>query len=230
LGETWARLFRFPGASRVRARRGGGSLRSPGALGLSASRGAGNRDWREAWDAKASGTEQGANDEVEEIPEPAERHFQKSEAHTVRYEKQGRSVQKGLPPPFWRLARIANMTWLAVGVGGALGSMLRHGVNVLTREMLGDSVPYATAVVNIVGCFAIGVVAGLVSTESWRIGQTTRAFVFVGVIGGFTTFSSLGLDTFTLFTGGRAGFAMANIALQLVVGFGAVFAGYSLGR
>ena len=118
------------------------------------------------------------------------------------------------------------MHWLAVGIGGALGSIARHAVNVTVNRLLGGPVPYATAIVNIVGCFVIGLLAGLIASTSLRVGDTTRAFVFVGVLGGFTTFSSFGLDTLVLVRGGAVGTAVANVAIQVGVGLASVFAGY----
>jgi CrcB protein len=91
-------------------------------------------------------------------------------------------------------------------------------------------VPYATAAVNITGCFAIGVLAGLVASGSLRLGENARAFLFVGILGGFTTFSSLGLDTLTLVRGGASTAAFLNIAVQVLVGLASVFVGYSLAR
>lgn len=85
------------------------------------------------------------------------------------------------------------MTWLLVGTGGALGSMARHAVNVLVGRWIGSPVPYATAAVNVVGCALIGVLAGLLSAGTIRMSAPVRVFVFVGVLGGFTTFSSFGL-------------------------------------
>lgn len=120
---------------------------------------------------------------------------------------------------------MATVLW--VGIGGAVGSMARHGVNVAVHRWLGAAVPHATAVVNIVGCLVIGLLAGLVATGQWRVTPSTRAFVFVGIMGGFTTFSSLGLDTFTLMAEGRTAQAVGNVAVQLFVGLGAVFAGYA---
>ena len=122
------------------------------------------------------------------------------------------------------------MIWLTIGVGGALGSMARHAVNVMSHHAFRDAVPYATAIVNVVGCFAIGLLAGLVASETWRLGVTARSFVFVGILGGFTTFSSLGLDTLTLVRSGALGSAFANVAAQVVIGLASVFAGYWLAR
>ena len=118
---------------------------------------------------------------------------------------------------------------MLVGIGGALGSMARHGVGAAIARTAPASVsPYATMTVNLAGCLAIGVLAGLVATHRLVMGPGTRAFVFVGVLGGFTTFSSFGLDTFTLAHGGRVGTAAVNVAIQVAAGLALVAAGYAV--
>ncbi len=89
------------------------------------------------------------------------------------------------------------MIWLAVAVGGALGSMARHAVNIFFAHVLGRAVPYATAAVNLAGSATIGMLAALVATGRIHMSTELRTFVFVGILGGFTTFSSFMLDTFT---------------------------------
>ncbi|MBP6716579.1 MAG: CrcB family protein [Acidobacteria bacterium] len=116
--------------------------------------------------------------------------------------------------------------FLLVGIGGAIGSMARYSVSLAVNRWSGSQ-PLATAIVNIVGCALIGLMAGLVAAGAWRISTQTRAFAFAGVMGGFTTFSAFGLDTLTLVQGGRVGAAVGNVAIQLVVGLGAAFAGYA---
>ena len=117
---------------------------------------------------------------------------------------------------------------MLVGIGGALGSIARHGVGVAIARVAPASVtPYATMTVNLVGCLTIGVLAGLVASHRLIIGPGMRAFVFVGVLGGFTTFSSFGLDTFTIAHGGRSGAAAVNVAIQVVVGLALLAAGYA---
>jgi CrcB protein len=118
--------------------------------------------------------------------------------------------------------------WLAVGFGGALGSMARHGVNHLVARRLGDPGPYATLTVNLIGCAAIGVLAGLVAGGRLGLTPVQRSFVFVGLLGGFTTFSSFGLDTFTLVAEGRHLAAVLNAVGQVVLGLGAVWGGYAI--
>ena len=121
------------------------------------------------------------------------------------------------------------MTWIAVAIGGALGSGARHGINVLVGRLVHRPVPYATAAVNLAGCVVIGVLAGLLASNRLQMSTTMRAFVFVGVLGGFTTFSSFGLDTFTLSREGNHTLAFWNVAVQVGLGLLGVAAGFRAG-
>ena len=121
------------------------------------------------------------------------------------------------------------MIWLAVGAGGALGSMARHGVNIFFGHVLERATPYATATVNLVGSAVIGLLAALIATGRLQWSAEWRTFVFVGILGGFTTFSSFMLDTFTLGHGGDHALAFWNVAVQTAAGLLAVWAGYRLG-
>ena len=116
----------------------------------------------------------------------------------------------------------------AIALGGAVGSLARHGVNIAVAHVVGRPVPYATAAVNLLGSAAIGVLAGLLASGRLTMAPTMRAFVFVGILGGFTTFSSLMLDTLTLAQSGQGSLAMSNVVAQTVVGFIAAYAGYHL--
>src|SRR6185312_13263469 len=100
-------------------------------------------------------------------------------------------------------------TWILVVCGGALGTGLRHAVNVTVARVLHRPSAYATLTVNLVGCAAIGLLAGLLASGRLTLGPSARAFVFVGILGGFTTFSSFGLDAFTLAHGGQRTAAVA---------------------
>lgn len=120
------------------------------------------------------------------------------------------------------------MIWAAVGVGGAIGSLARYFVSVAMLRSVGSVVPWAVAIVNLVGCLGIGVAAGAITRGSWTPSEVTRAFVFVGLFGGFTTFSSFGLDTFVLIRQGSHLLAATNAIGQLALGIVAVFAGHAL--
>ena len=120
------------------------------------------------------------------------------------------------------------MTWIAIALGGALGSVARHAVNLAVARLHGSPHPFGTAIVNLVGCAVIGLLAGLIAGGQLRLSPAARAGVFVGILGGFTTFSSFGLDTLALVHEGRQDAALWNILLQVGVGLPAVFAGYAL--
>jgi CrcB protein len=122
------------------------------------------------------------------------------------------------------------MTWIAVAVGGALGSLARHGVNLAFARLTESTTPYATATVNIIGSAVIGVLAGLMAGGKLHMTPAVRTFVFVGILGGFTTFSSFMLDTLTLARGENHTLAISNVLAQVVLGAIAVFAGYAAAR
>ena len=122
------------------------------------------------------------------------------------------------------------MTWLAIAAGGALGSMARHAVNQLVHtRWLTTKFPVGTAAVNLLGCFVIGVLAGLVVSERIALRPHWREFVFVGLLGGFTTFSTFGLDTFLLGRTHSTTQAAVNVLLQVAAGLLAVWSGYHVG-
>jgi CrcB protein len=115
-----------------------------------------------------------------------------------------------------------------VGIGGFLGSVLRFGVGVLVRRIsLVAPIPWETLTTNVVGCLAIGALAG--ATDSGTILRPElRLFLYVGLLGGFTTFSTFGFETFALFRDAHRLAAVGNIALHLTLGLSAVWLGYSL--
>ena len=116
-----------------------------------------------------------------------------------------------------------------VGVGGAVGSLARHGVNLAVAYVFGRPVPYATAAVNLTGSAVIGLLAGLIASGRLTMTPHMRTFVFVGLLGGFTTFSSFMLDTVALTHAGARTLAMWNVAGQTLLGLAAVYAGYYFG-
>ena len=120
------------------------------------------------------------------------------------------------------------MVWIAVAVGGALGSMARHLVSLEISHRFERPVPWAVFVVNVIGCLVIGLLAGRVASGRLHLNMLARTFIFVGVLGGFTTFSSFGLDTFTLAHGGAHARAFWNVVGQLTLGLGGVWLGFYL--
>ena len=120
--------------------------------------------------------------------------------------------------------------WIAVAIGGALGSLARHGVNHLVHvRLLTTRFPLGTVIVNLVGCFVIGLLAGTLASNRITLRFYGREFLIVGVLGGFTTFSTFGLDTFMLARTGLPGAALGNAMVQMCGGLAAVWLGYRLG-
>jgi fluoride exporter len=117
---------------------------------------------------------------------------------------------------------------LLIGVGGFIGSVFRYAVGGAVQT-LSHSVafPYGTLAVNILGCFCIGFLSELVDTRA-LISTDTRAFLIVGILGGFTTFSAFGNETMNLIRDGEATLALINVGTQVLLGLGAVWLGYTL--
>ena len=109
------------------------------------------------------------------------------------------------------------------GCGGFLGSVLRYSVSGLVQDASRSiHFPYGTLAVNLIGCFAIGLLSQLAETRGVFTAET-RTLVFVGVLGGFTTFSAFGNETINLWREGQSGLALLNIAAHLVLCLGAVW-------
>ena len=124
----------------------------------------------------------------------------------------------GLPQLLW------------VGLGGFLGSICRFVMaGAFNRLSPAFGFPIGTFSVNILGCFLIGLLHGLAETRSF-IGPDTRIFLFIGVLGGFTTYSTFGFESLALIKDGALLKASANILLHVFLGLCAVWIGDALGR
>lgn len=122
------------------------------------------------------------------------------------------------------------MTWLLVGVGGALGAMARHALNQLIHQRwLSSAFPAGIFVVNVTGSIVIGAIAGLLASNRLQWTPEFRTFVVVGILGGFTTFSSFSLDTLNLFQKGAYLTAGWNVAGQVGLSLAGVWIGFRLG-
>ena len=121
------------------------------------------------------------------------------------------------------------MLYLIVFLGAGIGGALRHGVNVGAARLFGYGFPYGTLIVNIVGSFAMGVLAGYFAFRP-GISQHMRLFLTTGILGGFTTFSAFSLDTALLIErhsyGLAAGYAVGSVAASV----SALFFGLALFR
>lgn len=116
-----------------------------------------------------------------------------------------------------------------VALGGAIGSVARYGMMTAVGRWLGTTFPWGTLSVNVLGSFLMGVLIE-VFVEELPISQELRAFLTVGVLGGFTTFSAFSLDAIMLFERGETGSAAAYICASVVLSVSALFAGLILMR
>ena len=124
------------------------------------------------------------------------------------------------------------MNWLMVGAvagGGAIGSVARYLTTGLLGRSFGTAFPWGTLTVNIVGSFLMGVVVELIALK-FSASQELRAFFAVGILGGFTTFSSFSLDAAFLFERGEFGSAMLYVLSSALGGLFALFAALYLVR
>lgn len=113
---------------------------------------------------------------------------------------------------------------LAVGIGSFIGGICRYLVAVLIQNKI--NFPYSTFIVNVIGCFFIGMVYAAylknVVSDDWRL------FLATGILGGFTTFSAFSYESFTMIRNGLVINAVLYICLSIAIGLLATFAGYSV--
>ncbi len=121
------------------------------------------------------------------------------------------------------------MTWLLVALGGAGGSVLRYGVGRLAASYLGPATVAGTLIVNVTGSFLLGLLAALALERPEPSGHL-RGLLAVGFLGGYTTFSTLSLESVRLLEGGEFMRAGASIAGNLALGLAAAYLGLLLGR
>ena len=120
------------------------------------------------------------------------------------------------------------MKLLLIGSGGFIGSVLRYLVSGSVQTASQSiAFPYGTLAVNVIGCFFIGFLSELAESRSF-LSPDTRAFLIVGILGGFTTFSAFGNETMNLLRDGEQALAMMNVSAQILLGLGAVWLGYTL--
>lgn len=122
--------------------------------------------------------------------------------------------------PDWRI--------LALALGGALGTVCRYSVSVASTKLFGAVVPAGTLLVNLSGCFLLGLAFGL--GEARGISPGFRLFFMTGFLGAYTTFSTFALESVLAQDGGRAGMAAASILANNAGGLALAKAGLMVGR
>jgi CrcB protein len=117
---------------------------------------------------------------------------------------------------------------LLIGIGGFMGAILRYGVSgIIQNWSKSVQFPYGTLMVNLLGCLLIGALSQVAEARG-VISSEARSFIFIGLLGAFTTFSAFGNDTVSLFREGENLLSFINIGLHLALGLSAVWLGQTL--
>jgi CrcB protein len=122
------------------------------------------------------------------------------------------------------------VTYICLGLGGAIGTIARYWLNGIISNRFGQTFPWGTLTINVTGSFIIGLFFALTGTEGrWIVGPTMRTFFMVGICGGYTTFSSFSLQTLNLARDGEWLYAGGNVVLSVILCLVAVWLGFLLG-
>jgi CrcB protein len=121
---------------------------------------------------------------------------------------------------------MSNLLWLVLG--GSVGTLLRYSTYKLTEKYITLNLAWATVIVNMTGSLIIGFLWGFLDFE--KLSTPTKNFLFVGILGSFTTFSAFTLDSLKYFKDGNVQQALINIFLQNILGVAFVFIGYLIAR
>ncbi|MBL4618622.1 MAG: fluoride efflux transporter CrcB [Marinicaulis sp.] len=123
----------------------------------------------------------------------------------------------------------SNFIWMAVAAGGAIGAMARHGVSRVSLHLLGPNFPWGTLAANITGSFAMGLVIIWLTAREPN-SPALRAFLTVGLLGAFTTFSAFSLDVLTLYRDRTMMIAAAYLGASVILSVFGLVAGLVIGR
>lgn len=119
------------------------------------------------------------------------------------------------------------MSYLLIALGSAIGGMARYWCSGLVAQRVGEVFPWGTLAVNVIGSFLIGILGAMSEADGrWYIDPGARQFLMIGVLGGFTTFSSFSLQTLNLLRDGEWLYAVANVAVSVAACLFAVWFGF----
>ncbi len=118
-------------------------------------------------------------------------------------------------------------TFAFIGLGGAVGSIVRYAIALLTERFFGGTIPLATLIVNLIGSFLIGLLISIFD-KNFLISPNIKFFLITGFCGGFTTFSAFGSDAVSLFLAGQTYTALGYIFASVAGGITAVYLGFLL--
>lgn len=115
-----------------------------------------------------------------------------------------------------------------IAIGGAAGALLRYWLSGLAYRFFSGGFPWGTLSVNLVGSLLIGLFWGIF--DSIAISQNLKLFIFIGLLGSFTTFSTFSLENFHLLRDGEYWFVFSNVVLSLFLGISLVFIGFFISK
>lgn len=115
-----------------------------------------------------------------------------------------------------------------IASGGAIGAVLRYIIALITHERVQSSFPWGTLIINLTGAFLIGFLGGL--CEHYAVSHNIRIFLFIGILGAYTTFSTFCLENFNLFKSGQLAYALINIVVSNILGLFLVYVGFISSR
>lgn len=115
-------------------------------------------------------------------------------------------------------------TIIAIGLGGAIGALARYAVSSQITHVAGSAFPWGILIVNVAGCFLMGVIAEL-SALSWNLSPELRALLTTGILGGFTTFSAFALDSAVMIERGDWGATVLYVSASVLGSITALFLG-----
>ncbi|MDG2330824.1 MAG: fluoride efflux transporter CrcB [Flavobacteriales bacterium] len=114
------------------------------------------------------------------------------------------------------------MTWIAVFIGGGLGSISRYGLSILTNRIYSGPFPLGTFLANLMACIVLGLAIAYFSSRS-QFNEAYKALVLVGFCGGFSTFSTFSHETLSLVKEGQWGWVTANVFISFVACVGVLY-------
>jgi CrcB protein len=118
--------------------------------------------------------------------------------------------------------------YIMLAAGGAIGTVLRYSISGFTYRLANGMFPWGTLAVNLAGSFLIGLLWGVFEVQN--ISSHFRTFLFVGILGGFTTFSTFALESLTLMRDGEIKLALSNVLVSNILGILLVLAGFLASR
>lgn len=137
---------------------------------------------------------------------------------------------RGPSNPVPRMPHSPIVTLTVIALGGAIGGALRFFVSGVVARLVGETFPWGTMAVNLSGSLLLGVLSGAVAGGAWtETSELLQPFAAAGLLGGYTTVSSLSLQTLSLLQTGEGGRALGNLLLSVAAGLAAMAAGVFAG-